>query len=93
MGENSPLHCGQPTPKDSSRFQLAHSTHLYQPPQLISSGHTYAQQLTNRTAAGPDGLPNEVLKYAPPRFFEELKQLSELCWGAAAYPPDWTASR
>ncbi|KAK3907141.1 Transposon TX1 uncharacterized 149 kDa protein [Frankliniella fusca] len=52
----------------------------------------YASRLTSGTAPGPDGLPGELLKYAPDSFFDQLGRLVRRCWAACAFPSQWTTS-
>lgn len=43
--------------------------------------------LSNGTATGTDGLPNEVLKHMPPQLVQLMLELMRLCWRTGRMPP------
>ena len=49
-------------------------------------------KLSERTAAGPDGLPNELLKFAPQTFKRALFELFQQCWKLGEIPSSWKES-
>lgn len=48
--------------------------HTAPPPTAVQLAK-YAKLLSKGTSPGPDGLPNELLIYAPPEFYEALEPL------------------
>ncbi|KAJ1530279.1 hypothetical protein ONE63_005201 [Megalurothrips usitatus] len=77
---------GQPPP-----FQ-PEEPDLHSPAPTAAQLQAYAQGLNNGTAAGPDHLPPELLKYAPSELFAHLERVVRAHWDDNSFPKEWTQS-